>query len=119
MRLLQLLEDWLTKNARSNDEANNDIQFLTTQLHTVRDELGAHHGLDSDNWKWLRSHFCDVSSRAEEVAKTNQIIHSLRYASMEVRHDRIVEAHRKTFEWIYSPERLSPDDPRSRIEYKS
>ncbi|KAF2653413.1 hypothetical protein K491DRAFT_515569 [Lophiostoma macrostomum CBS 122681] len=116
--LLRLLKDWFKRDANSNDEARADMQSLTTQLSTLQKELNARHDLNNDNWSWLRDQLRDVP-RAKEITKTNSMIRGLRYEYMEVRHHTIKEAHKMTFDWIYSPEGLVSHDPRSKIEYKS
>ena len=52
----------------------------------------------------------------DEVSKTHIIPKSLLFASMKIRHSRIVDAHRKTFDWIFSAQALPLSDCRAKIQ---
>jgi hypothetical protein len=54
-------------------------------------------------------------SAIDELAKEIAILTSLSFTSMEERHSRIVEAHCRTFEWIFRTKHLALSDPRSSI----
>lgn len=63
----------------------------------------------------LRQELLDVVSTTDKIRKEQGILKGLHFDSMKVRHSRVVEAHAKTFDWIFATHRLPSTDPRSRI----
>jgi hypothetical protein len=59
------------------------------------------------------------SSAAADISKEIDILQSLRHKSMTVRHSKIVEAHNKTFDWVFNAEKLPPNDVRSKIRFNN
>lgn len=55
-------------------------------------------------------------SAIDGLSKEVQILKSLYYASMRERHNRTVEAHCRTFGWIFETETLPNHNPRSNIK---
>jgi hypothetical protein len=56
-------------------------------------------------------------SAAANISKEIEILKSLCFKSMTVRHSKITEAYCKTFDWILNSSNLPPTDPRSRIRF--
>lgn len=68
-----------------------------------------------DNFTIIKKAFSNI----EELGKEIEILQSLHFDSMLVRHSRIPEAHRTTFDWMFKPEELDTDDDRSKIGLKA
>ena len=65
----------------------------------------------------LRQFQVSILPQRDKIAKTKTpiILESLAFSNMTVRQSRILDAHKKTFEWVYRVKELPEDDPRSRI----
>lgn len=61
----------------------------------------------------------DYLSRTSEASEELKILNSLKFATMPVRYSAITEAHSRTFRWIFSPNELPQNDPRSQIKFSS
>ena len=66
----------------------------------------------------FRQELLDVVSTTDKIRKEQGILKGLHFDSMKVRHSRVVEAHAKTFDWIFATHRLPSTDPRSRITFE-
>lgn len=96
-----------------NYARTEDIQELAHHLSSIKEKLPAASGeLYLDSIRQQLSTFVPV---VDEVLKTHVILKSLLFASMKIRHSRIVDAHRKTFDWIFSAQALPPSDCRAKI----
>lgn len=61
--------------------------------------------------------FSQYDSFATQISKEQAILKSLCFEYMTVRHSRIVDAHAKTFDWIFEATYLHFTDPRSQIKF--
>ncbi|KAH7073225.1 hypothetical protein FB567DRAFT_633084 [Paraphoma chrysanthemicola] len=116
-RLLDILENWEKRNATSGHTVTNEIRKLDAQLHDIQTRIS--HICDDDYWTKLRSCLADITFQVQQTSQRHTIIASLRYDYMEIRHDAIIDAHSRTFDWIFHPSKLGPHDPRSRIKYST
>ncbi|KAH7078695.1 hypothetical protein BKA63DRAFT_409559 [Paraphoma chrysanthemicola] len=114
-RLLDFLETWEKRNATSGHTVTNEIRKLDAQLHDIQTRIS--HICDDDYWTKLQSCLADITFQVQQTSQRHTIISSLRYDYMEVRHDAIIDAHLRTFDWIFHPSNLDPHDPRSKIKY--
>jgi hypothetical protein len=51
-----------------------------------------------------------MRTECEPVARSTYVTTSLRYDTIYNRHSQIVDAHNKTFEWIFDPNQLQCND---------
>lgn len=71
-----------------------------------------------------RQQLADIDSRlirSDEVARILHIeiaiLRSLMFDRMSARYSAIVEAHTRTFEWMFTPSQWPPSDPRSQVGF--
>jgi len=53
----------------------------------------------------LVQNLLDLSTQGHDLAKQSAILESLWFSTVEIRHDQIAEAHKKTLEWIFNTEK--------------
>lgn len=70
------------------------------------------------NCKLILSHLSSISA-AVESCRLRMLVHSLYYQSLPVRYEAIVDAHTRTFDWIFKSDQLPKQDPRSSINLLS
>jgi hypothetical protein len=58
----------------------------------------------------LAQQLLDMRTECERVARSTYVTTSLRYDALYSRHSQIVDAHNKTFEWIFDPNQLQGND---------
>lgn len=100
-RLLDMLESWKKKNLQADYKITDQIRALNIQLQDVQKNFSHIH--DDVYWTKLHEHFFQISTKVRKVSQCHTIIASLRYECMEVRHDAIRDAHKRTFDWMYTP----------------
>jgi hypothetical protein len=115
VRLLDLLEKWEKANVNMNYNVTKRIQGLDSKLQKVQSHLVHIH--NDDRWARLYDYLSKVTAKVQEVSQTHTIIASLQYDYMELRHESIRNAHRRTFDWIYCPQNFETHDPRSQIKF--
>lgn len=74
--------------------------------------------LDKDALKEIEMSLRRFRTMRADVQKEYRILLSLRFEVMYDRYSAIPQAHQKTFDWIFTPDRLPPSDPRSRIAFR-
>ena len=65
----------------------------------------------------LRKDLLRLHSTVENIRKEQPILRSLTYPMMTARHSKRVDAHSRTFEWVFKPSALPLTDPRSSIMF--
>ncbi|KAF2463999.1 uncharacterized protein BDR25DRAFT_272291, partial [Lindgomyces ingoldianus] len=113
--VLQILDTWKKESAIRELETVNILGKLAQQLQTLEGAIpvAPNETLLED----LRLKFTSLSSLINRESKKLAILKSLRFDSMRVRESTIAEAHKRTYEWIFTPETLPGSDPRSRIKF--
>lgn len=110
LRLNRLLEEWQNQNREQQTQA-------IRRLEGIQKALTGHH--DESFWSDIRTLISEAFKKVKEVPKASSILQSLHYDSMEVRHASVVDAHQKTFEWIFHAETPPQSGPHSAVEYSS
>jgi hypothetical protein len=98
-----MLHSWEMKNANSGFEITEQVRGLDARLQEIQ--------------KQLCGVISDLTAKVQVVSRTHTIMRSLRYQYMDLRHEAIKDAYRRTFDWIYRPPSFQACDPRSQIEY--
>ncbi len=65
--------------------------------------------------KNLSTKLDDLVTFGHKLSTEHLILESLRYRSMAIRHERIVDAHARTFEWIYHSYRVDKEPQYERL----
>ena len=60
----------------------------------------------------------NVELEVTNLAKEREVLQSLTFERMSVRHSSIPNAHEKTFRWILHPSRFPSSDPRSEVGFR-
>lgn len=134
-----MLDDWRSTDVQSNKAALSRLEDIEQKLNDIESKLSDRRNTDLGYPEPQQthndpdepaplvsmdlSHLCQEISRLsgdlDELSRTYNVLRSLRFESMEVRHASINSAHKKTFEWIFQTEDLQQNDPRSAITYAS
>jgi hypothetical protein len=109
LHLVKLLENWQSQNLQTQAQTTFQLEVIQKCFAGRQDETF---------WSGLH-HFSEASKKVETVTKTFTILESLRYDSMEVRHASIIDAHRKTFEWIFDTGASPQNSPHSAVKFSS
>src|ERR1700761_2358109 len=81
---------------------DDNIQNLRDDIKEASTHLKAN-TLTSSGTTLLSQQLTDMRDDCERVARNNNVLASLRYSEIHDRHSQIVNAHHKTFEWIFDP----------------
>lgn len=112
-----MLEELRRCNIEQNLEASDRLASIANSLYSIDNRFS---DLHSDiSLEKLGKSFSHFSSDVEGMSQINSILSSLRFESMTVRHSNITEAHKRTFDWIFSTNCLPAEDPRSKIGFSS
>ncbi|ORY12629.1 hypothetical protein BCR34DRAFT_650510 [Clohesyomyces aquaticus] len=113
--VLEILDTWKNESATRELETVNTLARLAQRLQTLNDAIPA--APAETLLQDLRQKFSEFSSLINHESRKLAILKSLRFDSMRVRKSTIAEAHKRTYEWIFTPEELPESDPRSRIKF--
>lgn len=110
-------------NELQTGQAHSDLR-LSHQLADIMKNLSAigerFSGIQSPiSLTELEHSFSRFSVDFERIAVRKSIQESLLFDSMTMRHTKIPDAHRRTFDWIWLTESLPVEDHRSKIELSS
>ncbi|KAJ9614088.1 hypothetical protein H2200_002224 [Cladophialophora chaetospira] len=94
-------------------DVNRQLCGITSAMVSVQFSLNNQSNQNDSNL--IQQALQVSSSAATDLARELEILRSLRYRSMEVRHSMIAEAYRKTFDWIFNTEFLPTQDLRAKI----
>ena len=112
-----MLTEIQEKNLQNGLQSNTDIQDMSMRFQTIEAKIT---GLDyAESLAGLRKELAQLSSRLASLSRDHQILQSLAFPSMTVRHSNIVDAHKRTFSWIFRSHLLPKTDIRSTIDFKS
>jgi NACHT domain len=98
-----------------DSNTRSQIDDLTQSLKSLRHEnsnLSA-----ANNIEKYTDMFSKYDLAVTRISREQAILKSLCFEYMTVRHSRIVEAHVKTFDWIFKASLLPLADPRSQIKF--
>jgi hypothetical protein len=110
-----MLHSWEMKNANSGFEITEQVRGLDARLQEIQKQIL--HVESENRWTKLCGVISDLTAKVQVVSRTHTIMRSLRYQYMDLRHEAIKDAYRRTFDWIYRPPSFQACDPRSQIEY--
>jgi hypothetical protein len=88
---------------------DNSIENIRSDIKQALDPLKANL-LASKQLVTLAQQLLDMRTECERVARSTYVTTSLRYDTLYNRHSQIVDAHNKTFEWIFDPNQLQGND---------
>ncbi|KAH7169962.1 hypothetical protein EDB81DRAFT_150316 [Dactylonectria macrodidyma] len=111
LRRIQLENaEWRTSRADQLSSLEQSYRQITTTTALVKNDKNPPSALSPEKFAHLTTHLRRVMLETREKEREHAILASLDYDYRPVRHRRIPEAHRSTFEWIYSdiPTRPSP-----------
>ena len=76
---------------------------ITNKLNEMKEELFSTLKSERiDHLHMLRTLLLGIAEEGSKVEKQQRILLSLKFDAIKARHNRIREAHRKTFEWIFT-----------------
>jgi hypothetical protein len=101
VQLLGLLDKWKKENVQAGYKVTTQIQALDSQLRDIQRQTAR--AFDDDYWTKLYDMFYQVQTEVQQLSRRHTIIQSLQYQCMELRNDAIKDAHRRTFDWIFTP----------------
>jgi ABC-type glutathione transport system ATPase component len=90
----------------------NDISEALHSIRVSHSSMPNKHDLDR-----IHQTLQDSSLATTDISKEIEILQSLRYKSMTVRHSNITEAYNETFRWIFNTDKLPVYDARSKIGF--
>jgi hypothetical protein len=106
----------LRKEAKLMDvDRQQKLNDISEALHSIRvshSSMPNKHDLDL-----IHQTLQDSSLATTDISKEIEIVQSLRYKSMTVRHSKITEAYNATFRWIFRTDNFPLHDPRSKIGF--
>lgn len=110
-----MLTDLRNENLQSGLDMTNNIQRISTELQSVEQCLLRldHNETLSD----LQKNFAKFATNVHNLSRDHQVLKSLMFNSMTVRHANIIDAHAKTFDWIFRSHVLPETDIRSTIGF--
>lgn len=107
------------RNFAGDSDLSHKLEELFTNLKKINDrlELLEAQGIPIDLEDIFRQLKISVLPLGGEIVgqKTPAVLASLAFSNMTTRQTRIVEAHRKTFEWVFKTKDLPEEDPRSQV----
>ena len=126
--VLSSLRRLVEANGQQDLQRHREFKELRTAgVEAVRELQGIHklHGdlLDdgrsrdsalTGSMRSISTKLDDFVKFGSKIATENMILESLCYKSMAVRHEKIVDAHAETFEWIFHKDSLRREFPKER-----
>lgn len=93
---------------------SNSIANVTRTLHHVQQRLEDFEEQSLTPFKEVVRQFND---RFESSTKPYIILRSLYFQSMPVRHSAIAQAHKRTFEWVLTPNTHTIEDSNTSVDF--
>lgn len=108
-----------SRNVARDSDLSRKLEKMLTSLEKINTRLNVleAQGTPIDLEDVFQQLKISVLPIGDEIIrqKTPAILASLAFSNMTTRQTKIVEAHRKTFEWVFKTKDLSEEDPRSRV----
>ena len=120
--ILTTLQDFKTQHTQDSEDRVQELDCLLQKLNSMTVNMDSLRKLQltAASKKDVEECFhqlLQVANKARELKARLKILNSLCFKSMMVRHSKIAEAHKGTFDWIFNSSELPSTDPRSNVKF--
>lgn len=96
-------------NEQMNAQRSRQIEEITTKLDIIRSST-----VSQEDFAQLHDDLVHILTTGRSVAIEQKVLQSLLFPQMKVRHERIKESHRNTFDWIFESESATENQTHQR-----